>query len=326
MSNQFVTVPVDPTEEMLEAGRDAHYKAEQDGITQINLGKEGLAYRQNRAGAVYRAMIAAAPASTAQAPAPVCNEQTECEIEWNNWWHEIENFSMRWERLSALNQDDLSKTAFEQGWQARAALSAPAQQVEAALVTPDHDGSPCRQCGATGVHLCSAHEAAQAPVKLEPWIPQLVDRADGVVGHYAIGRMNVAGYCEFWNLRSHRWASASEDVLTLEQAQELLRNLAIPTAKVELDGITQGLAEAVKEQSEHGFWRPCSGCHETEDGHPVGKYPYSEALGCSLGNGCSECGGLGATWWDLSGYSEDAARATQDQATGDDGREGAHGN
>ena len=71
------------------------------------------------------------------------------------------------------------------------------------------------------------------------------------------------------------------------------------------DGILQGLAEAVQAQSEHGFWRSCSGCYETEDGHPVGKYPHSEALGCSLGGGCSECGGLGAIWWDLSGYSED---------------------
>ena len=59
---------------------------------------------------------------------------------------------------------------------------------------------------------------------------------------------------------------------------------------VELDGIV----DLVKEGA--GFWRSCSGCYETEDGHPVGQYPYSEIMGCALGSGCSECGGIGAVW------------------------------
>lgn len=58
----------------------------------------------------------------------------------------------------------------------------------------------------------------------------------------------------------------------------------------ELEGVSEVLAEGA------GFWRSCSGCHETEDGHPVGSYAYSSVLHCSLGSGCSECGGLGATW------------------------------
>lgn len=64
----------------------------------------------------------------------------------------------------------------------------------------------------------------------EPWVPYLVDRADGCKGRYAIARWHPDGYREVWNLRSHRWASASDDVLTLEQARELMRNLVIPTA------------------------------------------------------------------------------------------------
>ena len=58
----------------------------------------------------------------------------------------------------------------------------------------------------------------------------------------------------------------------------------------ELEGVAEVLAEG------HGFWRSCSGCYETEDGHPVGTYAYSSVLQCALGSGCSECGGLGATW------------------------------
>jgi hypothetical protein len=55
-----------------------------------------------------------------------------------------------------------------------------------------------------------------------------------------------------------------------------------------------GVAEVL--ESGDGFWRSCSGCHETEDGHPVGDYPYSDILKCDLGGGCSECGGIGAIW------------------------------
>ncbi len=51
-----------------------------------------------------------------------------------------------------------------------------------------------------------------------------------------------------------------------------------------------------------GAWQSCSGCHETEDGHPVGEFPFSRFLKCELGAGCSECGGLGAVYHDWSGY------------------------
>lgn len=52
-----------------------------------------------------------------------------------------------------------------------------------------------------------------------------------------------------------------------------------------------------------GFWRSCSGCYETVDGYPSGHYPYSKAYGCTLGSGCSECGGIGAIW-DTTNYEE----------------------
>lgn len=50
------------------------------------------------------------------------------------------------------------------------------------------------------------------------------------------------------------------------------------------------------DEEHDGYWAPCSGCYETEDGYPVGTYSHSEALRCALGSGCSECGGLGAVW------------------------------
>lgn len=43
-----------------------------------------------------------------------------------------------------------------------------------------------------------------------------------------------------------------------------------------------------------GAWRPCTGCHESNEGHPTG--PFSTALKCNLGSGCHECGGIGAVW------------------------------
>lgn len=52
-----------------------------------------------------------------------------------------------------------------------------------------------------------------------------------------------------------------------------------------------------------GFWRTCSGCHESEDGHDVGYYPFSEHFNCTLGSGCSDCGGIGAIW-DTTDYDD----------------------
>lgn len=88
-----------------------------------------------------------------------------------------------------------------------------------------------------------------------------------------------------------------------------------PAMAVELVGITEQLKEG------NGFWHSCSGCYETEDGHPVGSYPYSSTMKCTLGAGCSECGGLGAVW-DNNDYTPacetclDAGRIEYDPKTG----------
>ncbi|KWK79401.1 hypothetical protein WM16_07605 [Burkholderia ubonensis] len=67
-------------------------------------------------------------------------------------------------------------------------------------------------------------------------------------------------------------------------------------------------------ESGGGFWRTCSGCHESEDGHPVGEYPYSEVLQCDLGAGCAECGGIGAVW-DNTDYDDMAAFLDRQEET-----------
>lgn len=70
-----------------------------------------------------------------------------------------------------------------------------------------------------------------------------------------------------------------------------------PTPVARTGGIDPALinvAETMKESG--GGWRACSGCYDTEDGHPTQKYDYSPALQTDIGFGCHECGGLGARW------------------------------
>lgn len=57
---------------------------------------------------------------------------------------------------------------------------------------------------------------------------------------------------------------------------------------IELTGVAESLAQG------SGFWAACSGCHELNEGYSSGA--YSSVFKCALGNGCSECGGLGAVW------------------------------
>jgi hypothetical protein len=64
---------------------------------------------------------------------------------------------------------------------------------------------------------------------------------------------------------------------------------------VELDGVADAIADA------RGMWRSCSGCHETNEGVPLG--PFSNVLKCNLGMGCFECGGIGAIW-DTTDYAD----------------------
>lgn len=84
-----------------------------------------------------------------------------------------------------------------------------------------------------------------------------------------------------------------------------------------------GIAEEMKESG--GHWMPCTGCYDTEDGHPTQKYAYSPALQTDIGCGCHECGGLGAVWWHMT--DEELAQFEKDladiDATGTSG--GDHG-
>lgn len=67
---------------------------------------------------------------------------------------------------------------------------------------------------------------------------------------------------------------------------------------IDVDPALIGIAEETKESG--GHWQPCSGCYDTEDGHPTQKYAFSPALQTSIGCGCHECGGLGAVWWHMT--------------------------
>ncbi|MNG28618.1 hypothetical protein D3C85_372840 [compost metagenome] len=68
-------------------------------------------------------------------------------------------------------------------------------------------------------------EAEKKPERT-PYAPYLADRADGCKGHYAIARWNPAGYQEVWNLRRHAWGSFSDDVLTLTEAEDMLKSIS----------------------------------------------------------------------------------------------------
>jgi len=45
--------------------------------------------------------------------------------------------------------------------------------------------------------------------------------------------------------------------------------------------------------SETKVYRSCTGCFESEDGHPVGNYPKHPKHRCYVGSGCRECQGRG---------------------------------
>lgn len=97
-----------------------------------------------------------------------------------------------------------------------------------------------------------------------------------------------------------------------DQEAALTAAIALMRAPVGDDPILQGLARAVGEISpDDGRWVSCTGCYETEDGHPVGDYPHSPILGCALGGGCVECGGIGAVW-DTTDYASFAEEILED--------------
>lgn len=57
--------------------------------------------------------------------------------------------------------------------------------------------------------------------QVAPLVPHLCDRADGVRGHYAVGRMRLDGYFEYWNARINKWAAFSDRVLLIDEARKV---------------------------------------------------------------------------------------------------------
>ena len=115
------------------------------------------------------------------------------------------------------------------------------QLLREALVALQHHEAQTRPIELTSNVIFAIQEHLSAPAQpasgeaVTPervaWAPYLVDRADGVRGHYAIGRWNPRGYREVWNLHTHRWAAYSDDVMSLEEADSLLRQIVIPTVR-----------------------------------------------------------------------------------------------
>lgn len=78
----------------------------------------------------------------------------------------------------------------------------------------------------------------------------------------------------------------------------------------EFSRIKPTLAECNSEGAACG-WRPCTGCHETNEGTSTGDYRFSRVFDCEQGGGCHECGGLGVVWFHYDAASlEDVARET----------------
>ena len=91
----------------------------------------------------------------------------------------------------------------------------------------------------------------------------------------------------------------------------------VPAIPVELSGVKDAI------ETGDGFWRSCSGCHETNEGAETGHYPYSQILDCYLGAGCSECGGIGAVWDDTDyGAMADAMMASTNAVPSPDREQG----
>lgn len=89
------------------------------------------------------------------------------------------------------------------------------------------------------------------------------------------------------------WAAA------LEYANKIVTAPPAPQAEDSLPVELIGISEALDEGD--GCWRPCTGCHEWNEGVPTG--PTSKVFRCVLGVGCQECGGIGAIW-DTTDYGK----------------------
>jgi hypothetical protein len=129
-------------------------------------------------------------------------------------------------------------------------------------------------------------------VELEQANSRGAHRGWGVVCRNTI---NLGGTCAIEQIPSASREAATERWNRRAAASAQATATPVPTEFV-------GVEDQIKRGN--GAWRPCTGCYDTEDGHPTQRYADSHYLQCALGNGCSECGGLGAVWEDFSGYEE----------------------
>lgn len=78
----------------------------------------------------------------------------------NQVWNEAIEKARNWLRVNAnAEKDPAKRAAFIEAHNAVLSFKRPSQAHEpsaGALVTPDHDGAPCAECGATETHICTA--------------------------------------------------------------------------------------------------------------------------------------------------------------------------
>lgn len=86
----------------------------------------------------------------------------------------------------------------------------------------------------------------------EPTHPHLYDGADGVCGHYCIGRWNAEGqYNEFWVEDRNRWASAGTVYVGKERAEAKLSQLT-PVEKYDREWLEAAPEHPPQEQGVAG--------------------------------------------------------------------------
>lgn len=102
--------------------------------------------------------------------------------------------------------------------------------------------------------------------------------------HIDLASSDDCGSLEYGCLGSEILNSSLPSLAGSEDADRLLEaRIAVVVEQEGLDGAACG-------------WRPCTGCHETNEGASTGFYPRSKLFGCEIGSGCRECGGLGVVW------------------------------
>ncbi|RKQ68963.1 hypothetical protein DES40_1739 [Litorimonas taeanensis] len=106
----------------------------------------------------------------------------------------------------------------------------------------------------------------------------------------------------------------NEALETAESVEELraeiirLKAALAESERRELSTPDESVREAMDES---GFWKSCSGCHETNEGASTGWYSFHPFFNCEQGSGCGECGGLGVIWDDTD--YEDMVNWMQEQ-------------